>query len=124
MAIELELPDADPLIGPVSYRGVFGMLQGKQIADPDKAAREVLFSKYDEWAYEQEIRVLNTAPFFRLPHPVARIIVGHRMNIALQEALYLVCARQNVGFYRVGIGDEGLDADTVYPDEFDERRKR
>ena len=124
MAIELELPDANPLVGHVSYRGVFEMLHSSHVVDADDAARQVLLSKYNEWAYEREIRVLHTAPFFRLPHPVVRIIVGHRMNRALQEALYLVCARQRVGFFRVGIGDEGIDADTVYPEEFDAQRKQ
>jgi hypothetical protein len=44
------------------------------------------------------------------------------MNLALQEALFLVCQRQGIGFCRVGIGDEGLDADFVPADDFDSRR--
>lgn len=123
MAIEVELPDADPLIQRVSYCGVFGMLRASEIADPDQSAREVLFSKYGEWSYEREVRVLTDQTHYLLPRSVRRIVVGHRMNLALQEALFLVCQRQGIGFFRVGIGDEGLDADTVRADEFEARRR-
>lgn len=115
LAIEVDLPDDEPNIQPVSYRGVFEMLDIAEHARSDLTARRILFSKYHEWEYEEEIRILNTEPFYPIPGGVRRVIVGHRMNPALSDTLQLVCERLGVPFSRVGIGDEGLDADYVQP---------
>jgi len=44
---------------------------------------------------------------------VRRIIVGQRMNPSLFEALRIVCEHKGITINRVGIGDEGIDADHV-----------
>lgn len=122
VAIEVELPD-DPSIRPVTYRGVFGFLNLDGHVNPDVAAREVLFSKYSEWQYEEEIRILHDAEFFPLEAPIRRVIVGHRLNGALLEAIQIVCENQGIEVCRVGIGDEGLDADYLPPSRFSVRAK-
>lgn len=114
LAVEVELPEGDARINDVVYRGVFGHLAMNNGLDPSQAAHEVLSSKYSEWKYEQEVRVLNHGEFFQLPTPVKRVIAGHRMKPALFEALRIICESKGVGLYRTGIGDEGIDADRVY----------
>ena len=113
LAIEVDLPDQHPDIRRVEYRGVFAFLDIDSVVDEDEAARRILFSKYQEWNYEQEIRVLSNEPFFELNRPIRRVIAGHRMNPALLETLVVLCDREGIDVCTVGIGDEGLDADRV-----------
>jgi hypothetical protein len=112
LAIEVELPPA-PNIQRVRYRGVFEFLDMDAVRDQDEAARRILFSKYKEWRYEEEVRILSPGEWYHLDRKPLRVIVGHRMNLALQSTLALVCERMGIDFRRVGIGDEGLDADSV-----------
>jgi hypothetical protein len=113
LAIEVDLPDNDHNIRPVDYRGVYAFLDMNQVTDENEAARTILFSKYREWQYEREIRILHDSEFYCFRRPVTRVIVGQRMNAALFRALHVVCDREGVEFCRVGIGDEGIDADYV-----------
>lgn len=115
LAIEVELPDGAPEIKEVGYRGVFASLTFADNFSPEQAAEEVLSSKYREWEYEQEVRVLQRDAYYYLPSPVKRVIAGHRMEPALFKALQIVCERNNIELNRVGIGDEGIDADYVEP---------
>lgn len=117
LAIEVELPDRDERIKNVAYRGVFGHVAIDQADDPSRVAHEILSSKYQEWEYEREVRVLNHGEFFQLSRPVMRVIAGHRMKPALFEALEIICKSQGISLYRTGIGDEGIDADLVYSPE-------
>jgi Protein of unknown function (DUF2971) len=113
LAIEIELPDNAPEISEVEYGGVFGYLKLEHEKDAKLAARKVLSSKNKEWSYEREVRILQPETNYELPNPVRRIIVGHRMNPSLFETLRIVCAHKKIEINRVGIGDEGIDADFV-----------
>lgn len=113
LAIEVELPDDDPDICEVEYRGVFAFLDMDEVRDEEEAARRILFSKYQEWAYEEEIRVLSNQSYYELAAPIQRVIAGPRMNQALFQTLHMVCEREGIDFTEVGIGDEGIDADPV-----------
>lgn len=113
LAIELDLPDHDPNVRVVDYRGVFAFLDIDNIDTEDDAARQILFSKYQEWSYEQEIRVLSNESFYSLDRPIRRVIAGHRINPALLETLMVLCDREGIELATVGIGDEGLDADPI-----------
>ena len=64
LAIEVELPDNHPDVRRVDYRGVFAFLNIDEIVNEDDAARAILFSKYQEWEYEKEVRVLSNEPFY------------------------------------------------------------
>lgn len=119
LAIEVDLPDDDPNVRLVEYRGVFAFLDMDRVFDEDDAARRILFSKYQEWSYEQEVRLLNWEEYYVLPSPVCRVIVGHRMNQALFRTLHMVCRQEGIEFCKVGIGDEGIDADLVEPADVD-----
>jgi hypothetical protein len=122
VAMEVELPEASPDIQRVTYRGVFGHVSYGPDTRADAKAREVLLSKYQEWHYEQEIRILSENEWYRLEKPVTRLIAGHRLHPALFDALQIICERQGIAFRRVGIGDDGIDADSV--GAYTERQRR
>ena len=85
------------------------------IYSPDELANQVLSSKYREWEYEQEVRILQTNEWFYLDKPVRRVIAGLRRPSALFEAMNIICNSMGIEFCRTGIGDEGIDADYVEP---------
>lgn len=122
VAIEVELPDNDERIRSVSYRGVFGYFGYAPDTCALSTAKDILFSKYQEWSYEREIRIVSNDEWFLLETPVRKLIAGPRLHPALFDALQIICERQGVDFCRVGIGDEGIDADYVEP--FAARKKR
>ncbi len=114
LALEMEFPKKAREVVKVNYRdGVFHHLdlQGQYV--PADEARRILSSKYREWAYEREIRILHNDEWYNLPTPVRRVIVGHRMHPSLIKALQVVCERNNVLLNRTGLGDEGIDADPL-----------
>lgn len=125
LAIEVELPDQSPVVRHVKYGGVFASVSFDTPVSPDRIAQQVLSSKYQEWAYEQEVRILQHDEWYVLPKPVKRVIAGHRMNPALFEALRIICERKGITLNRTGIGDDGIDADYVPPlSEISERPSR
>lgn len=115
MAIEVELPDDSPAVRMVNYRGVFAGVRLDGRVNAQEVAEEILGSKYSEWAYEREIRVLHKERFFQLAAPVRHVIAGHRMERALFDALNFICHTKGIRFSCTGIGDEGIDADYVEP---------
>jgi hypothetical protein len=123
LAIEVDLPDHDPNVQHVEYRGVFAFVDVDNNHNPSKVARQILLSKYQEWSYEREIRVLSNIPFYELQAPIRRVITGHRMNPALFETMMIVCDREGIELCTIGIGDEGLDADRVDPKKMERARK-
>ena len=113
LAIEVELPDDDLKIRKVEYRGVFAFLQENELNNPDTAATKIFSSKYKEWSYEHEIRIIQEENYYHLEKPIRRIIAGSRMNPALFNALKIICKAKKIELCSLGIGDEGLDADFV-----------
>lgn len=115
LAIEVDLPDDSPDVRKVEYRGVFAGVRMDGEIDPQQAAEAILSSKYAEWSYEREVRVLHRETYFPLAGRVRHVIAGHRMEPALFDALNFICHRKGIRFSRTGIGDEGIDADSVEP---------
>jgi hypothetical protein len=115
MAIEVELPENGPEVKHVNYGGVFAPVSFDTPEPPEIVAEQVLSSKYREWSYEQEVRILQRDEWYHLAKPVRRVIVGHRVHPAVFEALQIICEEKEVEINRVGIGDEGIDADWVEP---------
>ena len=98
-------------------RGVFGFVDMDNAINEEEVARKILFSKYNEWEYEKEIRILSENQWYQLNAPIKRVIAGQRMSKALFDVLNIVCTKLNIPLNRVGIGDEGIDADYVKPFE-------
>jgi hypothetical protein len=115
LAIEVDLPDRSPNIKSIEYRGVFATVSLDGSLAASRAAQQILSSKYQEWSYEQEVRILQHSEWYQLSKPVTHVIAGHRMNPSVFEALRIICERQNITLSRTGIGDEGIDADYVPP---------
>ena len=118
VAIEVELPDDDPNIRKVESRGIFDFVDMAKFTEEDDVARRLLFSKHIDWSYEKEIRILNESEWYKLKFPITRVIAGARMGKALFEVLNIVCTSKNITLNKVGIGDEGIDADYVTPYKF------
>lgn len=115
VAIEVDLPDDDQNIQKVEMRGVFGFVDIDNVENEEDAARKILFSKYNEWEYEKEIRILSESPWYKLDKPIQRVIAGQRMSKALFDVLNITCTKLGITLNRVGIGDDGIDADYVKP---------
>ncbi len=113
MAIEVEIPDNANEIASIEYGGVFSYVNITDDFLPSETAKNILSSKYEEWSYEKEVRILHDSHQYTLSAPVRRIIVGHRMNPSLFEGLRIICEKKNIKINRTGIGDEGIDADFV-----------
>lgn len=113
VAIEVELPDNDINIQKVTPRGVFAFVDLEKSKNEEDAARTILFSKYDEWAYEKEIRILNDKSFYEIKTPITRVVAGHRMPEALFQVLNITCNSLGIKLNKIGIGDTGLDLDAV-----------
>ncbi len=122
LAIEVDLPDQSPIIKEVQYEGVFSSVSFDGPVRPDQAAEQVLTSKFHEWKYEQEVRILQRDDWYYLEKPVSRVIVGHRMHPALFESLQVICERKGITLNKTGIVDEGIDADYVPPLDDDDAR--
>jgi hypothetical protein len=113
VAIEIELPAKNPNIKKVEPRGVFASVNLKNALDEKEVAKTILFSKYDVWSYEKEIRILNDETFYKLRKPVKRVIAGHRMPEALFQILNITCNSLGIPFNKIRIGGPGLDLDKV-----------
>ena len=67
LAIEVELPDGAHNVRVVEYCGVFGHVSFDRVINPEQAAEEILSSKYQEWRYEQEVRILQRDEWYAYP---------------------------------------------------------
>lgn len=113
VAIVLDLPDSDSRVREVRYRGVFDFLTLDGFESEQAAAENILFSKYQEWEYEREIRILTETEYYDLQKRPKLVVAGQRMDPNLFEILYRICKRERIPIARVGIGDEGIDADRI-----------
>ena len=114
LAIEIEINENAQNVHNVSYGGVFSSITLPTDKDPLECANQILTSKYQEWSYEKELRILNNDIWYEFENPVRRIIVGHRINPALFTAIEIICKEKGIILCRTGIGDEGIDADLIY----------
>jgi hypothetical protein len=113
-AIEVDLPCHDNNIKQVRYRGVFADVLIKNYIDPDKTARNILFSKYFKWKYEQEIRILQEGEWYELkPEQIKKIIVGSRIEKSVLEAFKIICKSKEIELYIIRIGDKRLHIDPI-----------
>ena len=74
MALEVELPDESPFVHTVQYGGVYAVLPRVPLS-PDEAATLVLSSKFQEWSYEREVRILYRDEWFPRGRPIRPVIL-------------------------------------------------
>lgn len=109
LAIEVELPDDSPVVRRVNYRSEFEPALGGSEIDAPRAATEILCSKYKEWAYEKEVRIIQQDVHFPLAaQPAYHVIAGHRMEPALFKALDLICCSMAIRLTRTKITPDGI----------------
>ena len=89
VAVEVDIPEQASEVKIVSYGGLFASVLMDAVTEPSKTARQILSSKYREWDYEQEVRILHAEDFYQLSGPVTRVIAGHRMQ-GLRRCTYSV----------------------------------
>ncbi|GIK48238.1 MAG: hypothetical protein BroJett013_09350 [Alphaproteobacteria bacterium] len=113
LAIEVDLPDHSDRIRPLEYRDVYAFLDMDLVTDERVAAEKILFSKYREWEYEKEIRILHQSEWYPLERPIPRVIVGHRMKDVLVDTLATVCDREEIELCKVRIDDSGIGVERI-----------
>jgi hypothetical protein len=108
LAIEVELPDADPRIRRVDYSGACDV-DMEVFTGTDSAVTQILSSKFSEWKYEHEVRIIQDEVWFQMTEPVSRVICGPRMNDAMFEALHIVCSAKAIPISRMHLDEAGID---------------
>lgn len=108
VALEVELPDDDSRIHPVDYSGEF-VVDLDSMNGTDAAANQILATKFSDWSYEDEVRIIQDQVWFKLHEPVKNVICGPRMNHAMFEALQIVCREKGIPISRMYIDEEGID---------------
>jgi hypothetical protein len=98
MAVKVELPlqDFERTYHSVIYEPALPNVDLQHDLSVDATARWILRHKHTDWAYEDEVRIIQHEEWYRLPKPVECIIVGHRFNKALLKALRLVCRQKSI----------------------------
>lgn len=114
LAVEIEINENVENVHHVSYGEVFSSITLPTDRDPLECANQILSSKYKEWSYEKELRILNNETWYEVENPVKRIIVGHRINPALFTAIKIICKEKGIILCRTGIRDERINADLIY----------
>jgi hypothetical protein len=108
VAIEVELPKAGGVIKNVEYREAQSWAESLVEISTSEAANEILSSKFKDWKYEKEVRVLQQGSWYELSKPVRRIICGHRMNPALFETLQILCKHKGIEILQTTITERGI----------------
>jgi hypothetical protein len=114
LAVEVELPVPEPRIHNVIYQDVLPMLDLQSNVPLEEEVPFILTHKHIEWNYEEEVRIIQKTEWYELRNPVRRIIIGHRFNEALFQALRIVCERKDITLNRtrvderMGVVDETL----------------
>ena len=76
----------------------------------DEAAKKILFSKYNEWSYEEEVRILYEDDFYDLDNSVRSVVIGPRMQPALCEVIETLCGSKGISFSKAEITPDGIVA--------------
>lgn len=106
LAIEVDVPSTDAT--EMMYAGDFIFLSD-YIDDAIEAAVRAALAKEDKvWQYEEEVRVIIRNPYYELPEPIDRVIVGSRMNQSTIRTLAQICLAQGINLERAIVADWGI----------------
>ena len=114
-AIAIELPNDCENIKKVAYnRYTFAGGNIDHSTTTDDYCERIIFSKNREWKYEKEVRIVQKDTWFQLPDKaIKRIILGHKVDVAVFQMFKIICKQRTIDLRTLGIGDEGLDEDYV-----------
>lgn len=109
LAIEVELPEIGTCVKKVNYRQEIPIINANNMADVGNMADEILTTKYEEWNYEQEVRIIqHESIWFKIPQP-RRVVLGPRMPDGLAQAIKIVCDSQSIEVERLYIDGAKFD---------------
>jgi hypothetical protein len=74
VAVEVEIPEEHEDLTDVTYTPFSSVFVEKP--GPDEDLRHLFNGKGEEWAYEQEYRIITRDNYFVLPHRVKRLLIG------------------------------------------------
>ncbi|MBN9082990.1 MAG: hypothetical protein BGP04_02200 [Rhizobiales bacterium 62-17] len=74
VAIEVDVPDGYPDLTEVVYSPFSSIFSEKEETLDDM--RHLFNSKGEEWAYEEEYRIITNSQYFDLPSPPSRLLLG------------------------------------------------
>lgn len=116
VAIEIDLPDNNNSIKPVTYERGFAKITQDDfnIRNPDELADMVLLHKNHVWRYENETRIRQREEWFNLENSIKSVIVGHRIKPVLLQTLKIVCEKKCIPIRRIVIDENGIEAND-YP---------
>jgi hypothetical protein len=107
LAIEIDLPPDDAV--EVQYNDEFPFLSDHvDSGDAQAMVEKIISHKYTDWRHEQEIRIITKDPYYVLPTPVSRVIVGARMKPTTIDALALICDPLGIQIDRAVVADWGI----------------
>lgn len=92
-----DLPNVKP-INYIEQTNSIPKLDSDNIID-DKDIENILMSKYNNWKYEQEYRLLSKDKFYNIENNLKLIIIGHRIDNHIKEMLYRECINNNIEVY-------------------------
>lgn len=74
VAIEVDIPDGHPDLTEVVYSPFSSVFSDKEQTQEDM--RHLFNGKGEEWAYEEEYRIITDREYFELPHKPTRLLLG------------------------------------------------
>jgi hypothetical protein len=112
LALELELPENPEIITGVTYRKEISEEILIETTQPEESiARKILSSKFNEWDYEAEIRILQKEQWYEFGSSsrVTKIICGHRMKDGLFKAVKMIGNAKGIPVSKTTIEDSGIE---------------
>lgn len=79
-------------------------------------AKRVLTTKFKDWEYEKEARIIQKQRFFDLKYPISKVIVGPRTSPLIVSVLKSICVKEDIILEKMVISDTGticIDLDQV-----------
>jgi hypothetical protein len=77
---------------------------------PQESAKIILTTKFTDWHYENEVRIISANNYYNLTQPISRIILGPRTTTNLTNALYLICSHLDINVERMVTTDKGISS--------------
>ena len=92
VVIEVDIPDDHPDLTKVVYTPFSSVFSEK--AQTQQDMRHLFNGKGEEWAYEQEYRLITDRKFFDLESPVSRVLIGPAIDADKENILRVLLPDQ------------------------------
>lgn len=85
VVLEVDIPEEHPGLTKVIYTAFSSVFSEK--AQTLEDMRHLFNGKGEEWAYEQEYRIITDSKFFNLGSPIQRVLIGPAVDCDKQQIL-------------------------------------